>query len=244
MNPGDPVVLKSLGLARKSASYLGLVWLSTYAYFISRLSRPAAAASRAPGASSGSRADCSSCSACAWPREHRWQQAGGPLPCCSRTLCILVLRGCQPWPRWRCCWRWPSADDQRPRGPRPRRARPRSAAVLADFWRAHDGARLIGAPLTGERPAGSLVTQVFERARLRVTSDYPPGRQIALGRPEYEALDGRQFRPVPGVRLEPPRSSLTSKPPLAISIYGRYPDASGTRRAGCRSSVCRSPRSW
>lgn len=37
MNPGDPVVLKSLGLAGIHI-LLGLVWLSTYAYFISRLS--------------------------------------------------------------------------------------------------------------------------------------------------------------------------------------------------------------
>ena len=31
MNPGDPVVLKSLGLAGLSTFCLGLVWLSTYA---------------------------------------------------------------------------------------------------------------------------------------------------------------------------------------------------------------------
>jgi RhtB (resistance to homoserine/threonine) family protein len=37
MNPGDPVVLKSLALAGIHI-LLGLVWLSTYAYFISRLS--------------------------------------------------------------------------------------------------------------------------------------------------------------------------------------------------------------
>ena len=92
--------------------------------------------------------------------------------------------------------------------PAPQAGAPTLSGGFADFWRAHDGARLIGAPLTGERQAGGLVTQVFERARLEWHPDYPPGRQITLGRLGAEALDGRQFPPVAGVRLEPRPSLL------------------------------------
>ena len=95
-------------------------------------------------------------------------------------------------------------------GGRPVAARPASQAGVptlsggfADFWRAHDGARLFGAPLTGERQAGGLVTQVFERARLEWHPDYPPGQQITLGRLGAEALDGRQFPPVAAFASNP-----------------------------------------
>jgi hypothetical protein len=80
--------------------------------------------------------------------------------------------------------------------PAPQAGAPTLSGGFADFWRAHDGARLFGAPLTAERQAGGLVTQIFERARLEWHPDYPPGRQITLGRLGAEALDGRAFPPV------------------------------------------------
>jgi len=55
--------------------------------------------------------------------------------------------------------------------PAPQAGAPTLSGGFADFWRAHDGARLFGAPLTPERQAGGLVTQVFERARLEWHSD-------------------------------------------------------------------------
>jgi biotin carboxyl carrier protein len=76
---------------------------------------------------------------------------------------------------------------------------PAAAALgggFADFWRQHDGALLLGAPLTGEIVQDGLTVQYLERARLEWHADWPPGRQITLGRLGAEALGARAFPPI------------------------------------------------
>ena len=68
---------------------------------------------------------------------------------------------------------------------------------FADFWRAHEGTLLFGAPLTGEQPEGGLTVQYFERARLEWHADYPPGQQITLGRLGAELIGDRVFPGIP-----------------------------------------------
>ncbi|HET7076863.1 MAG TPA: M23 family metallopeptidase [Chloroflexia bacterium] len=88
-----------------------------------------------------------------------------------------------------------------PAGPAPVAARaadpgPRLQGGFAAFWRAHNGALLFGEPLTDEIVTPRLTVQYLERARLEWHPDYPPGRQITLGRLGAELTWGRSFPPI------------------------------------------------
>ncbi|MGI8586225.1 MAG: peptidoglycan DD-metalloendopeptidase family protein [Chloroflexia bacterium] len=75
-------------------------------------------------------------------------------------------------------------------------AAPTLGGGFAAFWQQHDGALLFGAPVTGELSRPGLTVQYFERARLEWHPDWPPGRQITIGRLGAELL-GTRVLPLP-----------------------------------------------
>ena len=60
-----------------------------------------------------------------------------------------------------------------------------------DFWRANDGLRLLGWPISDETAEGALTVQYFERGRLEYDPGLPPERRVSMAPLGAQLLERR-----------------------------------------------------